>query len=81
MGGMFCRSSSLEELNISNFNTNNVNNMVSMLKRCLSLKGLNISNFNINNVHYMEGMFKGCSDKFLMKIKSQYKFIKEEAFK
>ena len=28
----------------------------------------------------MGGMFCGCSDKFQKKIKSQYKFIKEEAF-
>ena len=47
MSGMFSRCSSLKELNLSNFNTNNVTNMRYMFYECSSLKELNLSNFNI----------------------------------
>ena len=50
MISMFERCSSLKELNLSNFNTNNVTNMESMFYECSSLKELNLSNFNTNNV-------------------------------
>ena len=48
---MFASCSSLKELNLSNFNTNNVTNMNSMFYYCSSLKELNLSNFNTNNVN------------------------------
>ena len=51
---MFYRCSSLKELNLSNFNTNNVTNMEYMFSECSSLKDLNLSNFNTNNVTNME---------------------------
>ena len=47
---------------------------------CLSLKELNLNNFNTNNVTSMYGMFSGCSNDLIMKIKTQYKNIKEDAF-
>ena len=51
-----------------------------MFNNCSSLKELNLSNFNTYNVINMEGMFNRCSDELRMKIKSEYKNIKEEAF-
>ena len=48
MSSMFEECSSLKELNISNFNTNNVTDMSDMFKGCKLLTELNISNFNIN---------------------------------
>ena len=81
MSSMFLECYSLEELNLSNFNTNNVTNMYCMFCVCSSLKDLNLSNFNTNNVINMKGMFIGCSAQFQNKIRSQYKNIKEEAFK
>ena len=54
---MFYFCSKLIYLNISNFNTNNVNNMSYMFSYCSSLTSLNLSNFNTNNVKYMSGMF------------------------
>ncbi len=81
MYGMFCLCSSLKELNLSNFNTNNVINMYGMFKGCSSLKELNLSNFNIGNITVMNSMFYGCSDELQMKIKFEYRNIKEEAFK
>ena len=51
-----------------------------MFYGCSSLKELNLNNFNTNNVINMRDMFKGCSNELRIKIKSQYKNIKEEAF-
>ena len=80
MSHMFFGCLLLKELNLSNFNTNNVIDMGYMFYRCSSLKVLNLSNFNTNNVTYMEYMFGRCSYKFQNKIRAQYKNIKEEAF-
>ena len=52
-----------------------------MFSVCSSLKELNLNNFNTNNVTYMNAMFYGCSNDLIMKIKTQYKNIKEAAFK
>ena len=80
MVNMFNGCLSLKELNLSNFNNNNVTYMGYMFYGCSSLKELNLSNFNTNNVTYMAYMFNGCSDQFKNKIRSEYKNIKEEAF-
>ena len=77
---MFYGCSSLEELNINNFNTNNVINMNCMFCKCLALKELNINNLDINNVTNLYYMFDGCSEEFITKIRIQYKNIKEKAF-
>ena len=61
MSGMFDGCSSLKELNLNNFNTNNVTNLDCMLYGCESLKELNLSNFNTNNVIFMNSMFVECS--------------------
>ena len=77
---MFYRCSSLKELNLSNFNTNNVTYMYLMFYGCSSLKELNLSNFNTNNVTNMIGMFDRCSVEFKLKIRSQYKNFPKQAF-
>ena len=69
-----------KELNLSNFNTNNVTDMSYMFSECSSLKELNLNNFNTNNVTNMREMFRGCSDDLKRKIKSENKNIKIEAF-
>ena len=46
---MFSECSSLEKLNISNFNTNNVANISYMFYKCISLKELDSSKFKIIN--------------------------------
>ena len=53
MCAMFSGCSSLKELNLINFNINNVTNMSYMFCECSSLKELNLNNFNTNNVIYM----------------------------
>ena len=80
MSWMFFDCSSLKELNINNFNTNNVTDMESMFYECSSLKELNLNNFNTNNVTNMSWMFYGCSDELIKEIKFKYKNITKDAF-
>ena len=54
--------------------------MSCMFRGCSSLEELNLNNFNTNNVNNMNSMFNGCSDDLKMKIKSENKNIKAEAF-
>ena len=72
---MFGGCSSLKELNINNFNTDNVKSMGSMFKGCSSLKELNLNNFNTINVTDMSDMFYRCSEELIMKIRNQYNNI------
>ena len=58
---MFFECSSLTNINLSNFDTNNVTNMEHMFSGCSSLTNINLSNFNTNNVIDMGFMFEGCS--------------------
>ena len=51
----------LQTLNISNWNTANVNNMSSMFSGCKGLTELNVSNWNTSNVNNMSSMFSDCS--------------------
>ena len=55
--------------------------MSGMFYECSSLKELNLNNFNTNNVTNMSCMFSECLDELKLKIKSQFKNFKEEAFK
>ena len=55
---LFNNCSSLNSLNLSNFNTNNVKYMSFMFCNCSSLNSLNLSNFNTNNVTDMNNMFE-----------------------
>ena len=57
---IFYRCSSIKDLNLSNFNTQNVTNMSWMFSGCESLKDLNLSNFNTQNVTDMFCMFSDC---------------------
>ena len=61
MSSMFNGCSSLTELNLSNFRTNNVINMSNMFSNCSSLRELNLSNFNTDKVINMENIFQYCS--------------------
>ena len=80
MSDIFSGCSSLKELNLSNFHTNNVTNMSYMFYECSLLEELNLSNFNTNNVTHMYSMFYRCSNDLIMKIRTQYKNIKDKAF-
>ena len=58
---MFYECSSLESIDLSSFNTNNVNSMECMFWGCSSLKSIDLSSFNTNNVNDMHSMFSRCS--------------------
>ena len=60
MSYRFYNCYSLKNLNLSNFNTQNVTNMIDMFSGCNSLTNLNLSNFNTHNVTNMEFMFSDC---------------------
>ena len=76
---MFCGCSSLKELNLNNFNTNNVTNMSDMFSGSSSLKELNLNNFNTNNVTNMSDMFRGCSS--LKELKDRKSVVRERVFR
>ena len=57
---MFKECNLLTNLDLSNFNTKNINNMSYMFCGCNSLTSLNLSNFNTQDVTDMGSMFEGC---------------------
>ena len=65
METMFSDCSSLKELDLSNFHTNNVINMNDTSPGCL-LEKIDLSNFITDNVINMSGMFSRCP--FLKKL-------------
>ena len=57
---MFYNCKSLINIDLSNFNTQNVTDMSYMFSGCVSLKNINVSNLNTQNVTDMSNMFFGC---------------------
>jgi surface protein len=66
---MFYECSALKELNLSNFNTNNVTNINHMFNKCSSLKEFNCANFNAKKIININEIFRGCSGELKKKIK------------
>ena len=58
---MFRGCSYITEIDLSNFNTSNIEDMEHMFYGCSSLTSLNLSNFDTSKVTYMNRMFYGCS--------------------
>ena len=58
---MFRECSSLKSIDLSSFNTSNVNDMSGMFYNCSSLKSIDLSSFNTSNVKDMRDMFYSCS--------------------
>ena len=77
---LFQECKCIKIINFIKFNKNDINNMSYMFYNCSSLKELNLNNFNTNNVTDMSCMFCGCLNELRVKIKSQFKNFKEEAF-
>ena len=73
MSCMFFGCSSLININLSNFNTNNITVMRYMFLGCSSLTNINLSNFNTNNITKMRSMFFGC-----YKLKINYIITKDK---
>ena len=57
---MFYSCDSIIKLDLSNFNTKNVNDMSFMFSFCKNLKSLDLTNFNTENVNNMYHMFYFC---------------------
>ena len=77
---MFYNCSSLKQLDLSNFNTSNVNSMYCMFYGCNSLNLLDISHFNLNKVVDMLWMFSGCSIDLKNKLIEKNNNLREESF-
>ena len=58
---MFSGCSSLKFLDLSNFNTSSVTNMMRMFYGCSSLESINLYNFDTSKVISMYSMFEECS--------------------
>ena len=61
MDNMFNGCSALKSLDLTKFNTANVEFMYHMFDGCSALTSLDLTNFNTANVEYMNNMFEGCS--------------------
>ena len=61
MSYMFYGCSSLININLSNFNTNDVTDIEGIFEGCSSLTNIDLSNFNTIKVSDMDNMFYGCS--------------------
>ena len=57
MSGIFNICTSLKNIDLSSFNTQNVIHMRKMFYNCISLSNLDLSNFNTQNVIDMNEMF------------------------
>ena len=51
-----------------------------MFDGCSSLKELNLNNFNANNATNVRWMFYGCAEILKFKIKTQFKYFKNDAY-
>ena len=58
---MFHKCYNLTEIDLSNFNSRNVEDTDHMFNGCSSLTSINLSSFDTSNVLSMEKMFYGCS--------------------
>jgi len=57
---MFSRCSSLTSIDLSSFNSSNINDMVGMFSDCSSLKSIDLSSFNSSNINNLRGMIYKC---------------------
>ena len=58
---LFSQCNSLTNIDLSNFNSQNVINMSNMFNGCNSLKNIDLSDFNTKNVTNMRSMFGECN--------------------
>ena len=78
MSSLFHNCSSLEKLNITSFNTSNVEDMSCMFSCCSSLKSIDLSKFNINRVSKTSCMFFNCTHLWQEIIKFNHRMNKKK---
>ncbi|RKA77832.1 hypothetical protein DZK38_02923 [Listeria monocytogenes] len=61
MLAMFQNCTSLEELDVSNWDTSSATDMAYMFAHCTSLEALDVSNFDTSSVTNMQAMFENCT--------------------
>ena len=59
---MFAYCSSLENLDLSFFDTSKVNDMSFMFQNCFSITSINLSSFDLTKVTTMERIFENCTN-------------------
>lgn len=57
---MFSGCVSLQDLDLSEWNTSGVTSFSGLFSGCKTLKNLNIGSFNVENAEWLSAMFKGC---------------------
>ena len=62
MSNMFRDCSSLQEVDLNNFDTSEISTLYAMFAGCSKLKKLNLSSFDTKKVTNMSYMFSGCND-------------------
>ena len=60
MDGVFEGCSKLTSIDVSSFDTSNVNSMTDMFNGCAELSQLDISKFDMSKVLYINRMFERC---------------------
>lgn len=75
MSKMFANTS-LTELDLTSFNTSNVETMIKMFEGSKDLRKLNLSSFNVSKTKFMDGMFTDVSLTHLT-LGDQFRFKKE----
>ena len=68
MDSMFNNCTSLIKLDLSKFNTSEVENMSKMFFNCVSLIELNVSSFKTSKVNDMSSMFEKCKNLIFVNI-------------
>ena len=63
MSSMFYNCKNLNEIDLSNFNTNKVNDMSEMFSYCSSLNLLDLSSFNVQKSTNLNGIFYNINKK------------------
>lgn len=58
--GMFSRCSSLREIDLSNWNVEDIYNADQLLYQCTSLQSVNLSNWTLSNCSSLRGLFYEC---------------------
>ena len=58
---LICHRYDLESIDVSNWDTHNVECMRGMFDNCVSLKSVDVSKWDVSNVKDMQYMFTGCS--------------------
>jgi len=61
MNYMFQNCKLLENIEINNWKTTNLNSAYNMFDGCTALKSLNLNNWDTSNITYIDRMFRNCS--------------------